>query len=119
LQERRGDERYGLASQESEILYAVAANDDVAGVLCWEKEELFGDCVVTLLYIVPPHRRLGLASRLWEEMVRRVAEAGLRRLVGDLSASNRPALAFFQKHGVPLPSFRCMADLSVKAPGAK
>ena len=112
LREWPKDERGGSTpNPSSEILYAADRAGNVLGVLCWEKEELFGQCVVKLLYIVPSHRRTGLGTQLWKDMVRRAAEAGLRRLVGDLCASNKPALAFFEKHGVPLPSFRCMADL--------
>lgn len=55
------------------------------------------------VWVLPEHRRHGLATQIAEELLDFARELGYRRIRGRLPASNEPALSFLSSIGAMVP----------------
>ncbi len=74
----------------------------------WYKERLAGYVIfyhvldegeIARIAVNPTLRRLGIASRLMEELIRSCSENGIRKIMLDVRESNDAAISFYKKYG--------------------
>ena len=58
-----------------------------------------GEMQITNVAVSPEVRRLGIGNRLIGELVRQASEQQARLITLEVRASNRPAIALYEKHG--------------------
>jgi ribosomal protein S18 acetylase RimI-like enzyme len=108
----RSDLRAYLSFLGSECIVAEAPGSDPSGsrraASDRYSQEIVGFCVsahrdregyIVTLDILEPYRRQGVGSALLEDIERRLAASGVRRVALETATDNDAAIAFWRRHG--------------------
>lgn len=75
-------------SWSNEVLYAVSDDGDIVGVICFSLQEAENQYRVTLGYVEPSSRGLGIYRKLWRELLSMSKSAHVTRVVGEVHVDN-------------------------------
>jgi ribosomal-protein-alanine N-acetyltransferase len=92
--------RWFLALPGASCLVArIGARDtaEIAGFIIAESEG--SEAHIITIDVAETHRRSGVGTALLDEMERRLAAGGARRVALETATSNEAAIAFWQRHG--------------------
>lgn len=82
------------------VLFVAEATGAVVGYIGGHLTRRFGcDGELQYLYVVPEHRRSGVASRMLEALWRWFGERQATRICVDVEPTNLGARAFYRRHG--------------------
>lgn len=93
-------EHHPQQALQSRVLYLAETEKGVVGYIGGHLTERYGcDGEVQYLYVVPTHRRAGVASRLLQELFGWFETRGAVRVCVDVEPGNRGARCFYARHG--------------------
>jgi [ribosomal protein S18]-alanine N-acetyltransferase len=110
----RGDMRAYLGFGGSECVVAEIENEDASGARLPEESEppansqIGGFCIsahrgkdgyIVTMDVLEEYRRRGIATALLDEIEKRLAEQGVRRVALETATDNHVGVAFWQRHG--------------------
>ena len=94
--EGRGD---SPVRHKTEVLFAVRDDNEIVGVLCFEKVEQFNQFWISLGYVEPTSRKQGVYTALYAELITRAKDEKVSRIVGSVRADNKPMQKVMVKLG--------------------
>jgi hypothetical protein len=102
MQENRSPtDRGGVATKwDSQIVFALEVGDEVVGALCWDNNTICNSFDVTLAYVEPSSRRLGVFRGMWEEMLKVARQNNVDRIQAPLRFGDDLCFTVLQKIGM-------------------
>jgi GNAT superfamily N-acetyltransferase len=89
----------------AEVIYGEREDGEVGGAVCFERRELHAELRVTLAYVEPTSRKLGVFTSLFEALKAEAHKHSLSRIVGEVHPDNEAMQAVKARLGgqvVPL-----------------
>jgi GNAT superfamily N-acetyltransferase len=86
-------------NEKSEVIYAASADDDIVGVVAFERGAC-GNVTIQAAYVEPSSRRQGVFKAMHQELAARVYAEGYTRISAEVPADT-VAAAVFAKLGFP------------------
>ena len=83
-------------TSESEVLYAISAEEDVVGVIAWSSDDKTGVARVALAYVEPSSRRKGVFKALLAELTKCAAARHLDKIALTVGLANKDAQAMLR-----------------------